>query len=418
MSKVIGGLDPHAASASGQNVGKLNARNAAQAEKPQAEKKDKKAQPSTIVTLNQSNSPAADLYNATGVTSKKAVPPVQPPATPKAVTPTVSNRIDAGKADKPEKAEKPEKVDKADKADKTSKVEAAEPKKADKSEGIDAGTGPVVVDIQQSESGYNNKIYYSTDNFATKQLIGVDNNVASVNLGTFAPGTKLQFAIDNGQGNFFKAGAASQNADGIQHANITNNSDGVTIGFEDLLGGGDRDFNDAIIRVRTTSASAPEPATPPVIKDNRSGLGDGTNPGKGAGTENSPNQGTLNPGNGSTSGTSTSPTPLPKETKTAAVDKPSDNRSGLGDGTNPGNGSGTVNSPNQGTLNPGNEVGTPTGATTTGKKQAKADAADKSDNRSGLGDGTNPGQGAGRANAKNQGTLSPSQAAKKTSLVV
>ena len=35
-------------------------------------------------------------------------------------------------------------------------------------------------------------------------------------------------------------------------------------------------------------------------KDNRSGLADGTNPGQGAGKSNSPNQGTLNPNNVST----------------------------------------------------------------------------------------------------------------------
>ncbi len=33
------------------------------------------------------------------------------------------------------------------------------------------------------------------------------------------------------------------------------------------------------------------------VKDNRSGLGDGTNPGQGIGKTNSPNQGTNNPNN-------------------------------------------------------------------------------------------------------------------------
>jgi hypothetical protein len=145
----------------------------------------------------------------------------------------------------------------------------------------------VVVDIQNSESGYNNKIYWSTDNFKTKNYIGVDNNVGSYDLGSFAAGTKIQFGIDNGQGDFFKSGSASDNSDNFQHAKSTSSSSGTQIGFEDLRNGGDQDFNDAIINVRNVN-NPQENAS----KDNRSGLGDGTNPGKGAGSTNSLNQGT------------------------------------------------------------------------------------------------------------------------------
>lgn len=70
-----------------------------------------------------------------------------------------------------------------------------------------------------------------------------------------------------------------------------------------------------------------------------------------------------------------------------------DNKSGLGDGTNPGAGGGTDNASNTGTDNP-NESG-------------------NEDNKSGLGDGTNPGKGGGKANAKNSGTGNPNQSKKK-----
>lgn len=272
--------------------------------------------------------------------------------------------------------------------------------------GVIAGKGNVVVDIQASDSGYDNKIYYSTDNFKTKQYIGVDNKTGSVDLGSFKEGTKIQFGIDNGQGNFFKTGSAAENTDKFEHAKMTGTSDrGVQIGFEDLQGGGDRDFNDAIIKVR--NVAAPAPATVPApnadAKTNHSGLGDGTNPGQGAGTVNSPNQGTNNPGGtkaeapapvaappkqdvpapvaaapkpevaASAKPAETSPAkttvpaaptkPAAAPAKAPAAAKPApqpvpvtplkDNRSGLGDGTNPGHGAGTVNSPNTGTLNPG-----------------------------------------------------------------
>ena len=171
--------------------------------------------------------------------------------------------------------------------------------------GVVAGKGNVVVDIQASDSGYDNKIYYSTDNFKTKTYIGVDNQTGSVDLGSFKPGTKIQFGIDNGQGNFFRTGGAAANTDKFDHAKATKTAAGVTIGFEDLKGGGDRDFNDAIIQVRsvapgsvkpsaTVPAPAPATATAPP-KTNASGLGDGTNPGQGGGTANSPNQGVNNP---------------------------------------------------------------------------------------------------------------------------
>lgn len=269
--------------------------------------------------------------------------------------------------------------------------------------GVIAGNGHVIVDIQASDSGYDNKIYYSTDNFKTKQYIGVDNKTGSVDLGTFKAGTKIQFGIDNGQGNFFKTGAASENTDKFEHAKMTGTSDGgVQIGFEDLQGGGDRDFNDAIIKVRNVPVppATPTPASTAGDKTNRSGLGDGTNPGQGGGTVSSPNQGTNNPSGTKTTAAPAKPvvpaapatpvvhaepakpavpatpakpavpaTPAKPEVP-AAKAKPEvpaapakpvvpaapvvrDNRSGLGDGTNPGHGAGTVNSPNTGTLNPG-----------------------------------------------------------------
>ncbi|MBC7499552.1 MAG: DUF4114 domain-containing protein [Herminiimonas sp.] len=364
------------------------------------------------------------------------------------------------------------------------------------------GKDAVSITIEKSDSGYNNKIYFSTDNFKTRQLVGIDNQTGTINIGSFAAGTKIDFGIDNGQGDFFRTGGASANSDNFQHMQSSAVAGGgQQVGFEDLRGGGDRDFNDAIITVRNVPAAE--------VKDNRSGLGDGSNPGKGSGTANSPNTGTLNPSAVKTpaaapdsvpaiakpapavpvvgapqvaqiaipkpasasivSAANPAPVAIPSVAKplvavaavmakpvaipVVAVAKPfipvappvapaktavitaspeKDNRSGLGDGTNPGKGSGTVTSPNTGTLNPSAAKSpaavspvvaklvatavaapakplTPAALSVAVKAPTVATAAQK-DNRSGLGDGTNPGVGEGRVNSPNTGTVNPSGA--------
>lgn len=94
-----------------------------------------------------------------------------------------------------------------------------------------------------------------------------------VNLGTFAGGTKLDFfLIANGASggqNVFSTDQ-SVNPDGINHvvsfAYVTKDSPYLIISFEDMYGGGDRDFNDVIIAVdigaRNVAAimGTPEPA--------------------------------------------------------------------------------------------------------------------------------------------------------------
>jgi hypothetical protein len=203
------------------------------------------------------------------------------------------------------KTEKPLKEAKAE-SKAASAIAAKSKSAASEPEGFIAGKGDVVVDIQASESGYDNRIYWSTDNFKTKNYIGIDNQTGSVNLGKFKEGTKIEFGIDNGVGQFFKSGAASGNIDNLSHAKVTKTSEGTQFGFEDLVGGGDNDFNDAVINVHDVAVTAeqPEVAAPPIntkatkakTNTNRSGLGDGTNPGQGGSTINATNEGTNNPG--------------------------------------------------------------------------------------------------------------------------
>jgi hypothetical protein len=125
------------------------------------------------------------------------------------------------------------------------------------------------VDIKNSSSDYENKIYWSSDNWATRHYLGADNQTASVNLGSFKAGTKIEFGIVSGNNDFYRTGAASANSDNTQHALSSAAADGMTIGFEDQRNGGDRDFNDAIIHVQNVPVAKPaaaQPVSAPVSK--------------------------------------------------------------------------------------------------------------------------------------------------------
>lgn len=94
-----------------------------------------------------------------------------------------------------------------------------------------------------------------------------------VNLGSFKAGTKLDFfIIANGfyGGKDYYSTELSVNMDGVVHAVslASNGSAYLIIGFEDLKGGGDRDYNDLVFAVEIGSANvkamaglgAPEPS--------------------------------------------------------------------------------------------------------------------------------------------------------------
>jgi hypothetical protein len=233
-----------------------------------------------------------------------------------------------------------------------------------------AGAGAVVVDIKHSDSDYQNKIYWSSDNWATRNYIGVDNQVGSVNLGSFKAGTKIEFGIASGNNDFYRTGAAGANSDNTQHAQSFAGADGTTIGFEDQRGGGDRDFNDAIITVRSVPGALDKPAalaSPAVLPTPAPKV----QPAPAAAPKVQPAPAAapkVQPAPAAAPKVQPAPAPAPKvQPAPAPAPKPSpvlpakppvepakqpDNRSGLADGTNPGNGNGRVNSPNQGTNNP------------------------------------------------------------------
>lgn len=105
--------------------------------------------------------------------------------------------------------------------------------------------------ILASDSGYDNRIVMSFDGFRTWTDLGTDNQDLQATTSVAMPqGTQVEFGIVNGEGTLLRAGDATLNEDGQVHARVDRAADGtLTIGFEDLSGGGDGDFDDARIEI-------------------------------------------------------------------------------------------------------------------------------------------------------------------------
>jgi len=133
-----------------------------------------------------------------------------------------------------------------------------------------AEDGYVSVTFLGSDAGYFNTLF----------LVGLDapdirlfdnsndsNDPSQIDLGWFSAGTELVFRLyvdDTGES--FFTGDASRNPDDLAHASAITTFDQLTqtyvttVGFEDLLGGGDLDFND--FEFLLTNVIDPAPAVP------------------------------------------------------------------------------------------------------------------------------------------------------------
>jgi hypothetical protein len=161
--------------------------------------------------------------------------------------------------------------------------------------------GAVTAEFMGHTAGFTNELYLFADDLTTLLYPGVifNNHTTpvgtQVNLGTFAAGTELVFAIRVlNTGDLFFMGAGSRNSDGLTHAAV---DDGllpqfpdygapipagfVGVGFEDIFGPGfpqgisDRDFDDlgyAFNSVRVVR-SAPEPVSLSLFAIGLAGMG-------------------------------------------------------------------------------------------------------------------------------------------------
>jgi len=129
--------------------------------------------------------------------------------------------------------------------------------------------GPLQFEILAADSAYISQIYLHT---GTGNILLGNNRDAGVviNIGDPAAiGLNLEdefiLAIHvTNTGNDFFMGGGYDNGDGIVHAAVNYGpNQAAVIGFEDLLGGGDLDYNDAMIRVLGDLGVAhiPEPSS-------------------------------------------------------------------------------------------------------------------------------------------------------------
>ena len=130
-----------------------------------------------------------------------------------------------------------------------------------------AADGAVEARFMGSDAGYFNTLYLD---WGTNKIFDKNTPLNTVvSLGNFDAGTELVFRlfVRNTGLNFF-SGDLSRNSDGLPHALAVTTllQDGsylTTVGFEDLRGGGDKDYNDfmfSLTNVVDPPARVPEPS--------------------------------------------------------------------------------------------------------------------------------------------------------------
>lgn len=127
--------------------------------------------------------------------------------------------------------------------------------------------GNIVVENLPATAGYTSQLRLDSPAFGAIML-NHDPVGTTVNLGSFAAGTELIFSIFvTNTSNTFYMGPASRNPDNMMHAAVDYIGPGVAnVGFEDLFGGGDMDYDDNVFQFRggistTPVAYVPEPMT-------------------------------------------------------------------------------------------------------------------------------------------------------------
>jgi hypothetical protein len=125
--------------------------------------------------------------------------------------------------------------------------------------------GTVDIVVKPGTAGFTSQLFLLHPD-GTRTNIALNTEVGKhVTVGPFPAGEELVFGIDmlNG-GPPFLMGPASRNPDGIAHAEVKET--GVrtfVVGFEDMLGGGDRDYDDNVFEFTGNVA----PNQPPLAGD-------------------------------------------------------------------------------------------------------------------------------------------------------
>lgn len=131
-----------------------------------------------------------------------------------------------------------------------------------------AADGEVVASFIGHTAGYSNDLYLDSPSGAFSGIIFNNHSTpagATVSLGTFAAGTELIFRIHvNNTGYDFYSGPGTRNPDGLAHAVVDDAviPSATYVGFEDLLGGGDLDYDDLMFSFTNVRGTTEPPAVP------------------------------------------------------------------------------------------------------------------------------------------------------------
>lgn len=132
-----------------------------------------------------------------------------------------------------------------------------------------AGTGEVTAIFLGTNAGYFNSLYLEAPDNALGTIFDKNTDVGStISLGTFAADTELLFRLHvRNTGLDFFTGDAARNPDGLPHTLALTSFDELSglfvtfVGFEDLYGGGDEDYNDfALLLTNVVDPVLPEPS--------------------------------------------------------------------------------------------------------------------------------------------------------------
>ncbi len=146
--------------------------------------------------------------------------------------------------------------------------------------------GEVTATFQNKSAAYSSSLWLNGNQVFSATDVG-----QTVNLGSFTAGSQLVFELRvQNTGHSFFTGNGALNADGLAHALVDDTfSDGAAtlVSFEDLLGGGDQDYNDLVFSFSNTLAEGedipgdnpndnlvnPEPTTVVLLGSGLIGLG-------------------------------------------------------------------------------------------------------------------------------------------------
>lgn len=116
----------------------------------------------------------------------------------------------------------------------------------------DDSTTPIVITYVYSDTAYSDELWLDSPTSGLLAQSWVDTAGIEYTVGPWAEGTELVFGLAvNTTGDHWQSGPAGRNADGVIHGAATFEGECTwLLGFEDLYGGGDRDYNDLVFRVQ------------------------------------------------------------------------------------------------------------------------------------------------------------------------